>query len=94
VADRGEDNIGGITRAILEMAAAQVSVGLHVADHGFDGGSSPEFAFDDAEDTALLSQNEDAPRVGRVVAAAALVDITAFDRAPSPYIRRSSRTTK
>ena len=36
----------------LEVAAAEVSFFLHVADEGFDGGASPELAFDDAEDAA------------------------------------------
>src|SRR5579862_5709150 len=63
------------------MTAPEMTVGLHVADHGFDGGSTAELAFDDAEHTALLSRYEDAPRVRRVVAAISLVDIAALDRA-------------
>jgi hypothetical protein len=30
----------------LEIASAEVSVCLQISDHGFDGGSAPEFAFD------------------------------------------------
>ena len=81
VADGGEDGIGGISGSAFEMAAAEVSFGLHVADHGFDGGSAAEFAFDDAEDAAFLSRDEDAPRVRRVVATISLVGIAAFDGA-------------
>jgi hypothetical protein len=70
------------------MAAAEVSVGLHVTDHGFDGGAAPEFAFDEAEDAPLLSGDEDAPRIGRVVAAISLVDIAAFDGAAGETLGR------
>jgi len=45
----------------LRDAAAEVTVVLHVPDHSFDGGSAPEFALDDAEDSASLSRDEDAP---------------------------------
>jgi hypothetical protein len=34
VADGGEDDVGGIAFAALEMAAAEVTVGLHVSDQG------------------------------------------------------------
>jgi hypothetical protein len=46
----GEDGIGGIAGAAFEIAAAEVAFGLHVADHGLDGGASPQFAFDDTEE--------------------------------------------
>ena len=36
VADGGEDGIGGISGSAFEMAAAEVSVGLQVSDHGLD----------------------------------------------------------
>jgi hypothetical protein len=81
VADCRENGIRGITLATFEMASAKVSVCLQMANHGFDSRSAPELAFDSAEDTALLPRDKDAPRVGRVVAAIALVDIAAFDRA-------------
>lgn len=67
VPDGGEDGVGGIAGTAFEIAAAEVTLGFHVADHGLDGGSSPQFAFDDAEHTALLSRDEDAARVLRVV---------------------------
>src|ERR1700757_4683244 len=65
------------------MAAAEVSVGLHMTDHGLDGGAAPEFAFDHPEDATLLARDEDAARVFRFVTAIALVDIGALDSAAS-----------
>jgi hypothetical protein len=56
-----------------------MAVGLHVADHGLDGGATSQFAFDDAEHAALLSGDEDAVWVGGVMAAVSLVDIGARD---------------
>jgi hypothetical protein len=44
VADGGEDDVGGIALAALEMAAAEVTVGLHVFDHGLDGAAASQFA--------------------------------------------------
>jgi hypothetical protein len=35
-----------------------VTLGLHVADHGLDGESASQFAFDDAEHAALLTRDE------------------------------------
>lgn len=63
VADGGQDDICRIAVAALEMAAAEVSVGLHMTDHGLDGGAAPEFAFDHPEDATLLARDEDAARV-------------------------------
>jgi len=37
VADGGENDVGGITVAPLEITAAEVSVGLHVTNHRLDG---------------------------------------------------------
>ena len=81
MADGGEDDVGGIAVAALEMAAAEVSIGLHATDHGLDGGAAPELAFDHPEDATLLAGDEDASRVFRFVTAIALVDIGALDRA-------------
>jgi hypothetical protein len=75
----GEDGIGGVAVAAFEMAAAEVIVGLHVTDHGVDGGAAPDFAFDNTDDAALLSGDEDAVRVRRLVAAISLVDIAALE---------------
>ena len=63
------------------MATAEVAVGLHVSDHGLDCRATPQFAPDEAEDAALLTGDKDATRIGRVVAAIALVDIGVLDRA-------------
>ena len=56
-----------------------MAVGLHVADHGLDGGATSQFAFDEAEHAALLSGDENAVWVCGVVAAVSLVDIGALD---------------
>jgi hypothetical protein len=81
VTDGSEDDVGGVALATLEVAGAEVPIVLHVANDGFDGRAAAQFALDDAEDAALLTGDEDAVRIGRVVAAIALVDIGALDRA-------------
>jgi hypothetical protein len=43
--------------------------------------AEPQLAFDDAEDAALLSGDEHAARMGRIVSAISLVDIGPFDLA-------------
>ena len=48
-----------------------MAVRLPVSNHGFDGGAATEFVFDEAEDAALVAGDEDAARIGRVVAAVA-----------------------
>jgi hypothetical protein len=63
VADGGEDGVGGIAGTTLEIAATEVTFGLHVADHGFDGGAASGLALDGTEDTTLLTGDEDAVRV-------------------------------
>ena len=55
MADSGEDDVGGVALAALEVAAAEVSVSLHVANNGFDGRMAAQFALDDPEDAALLT---------------------------------------
>jgi hypothetical protein len=84
VADCGEDGVRGVAGTALEVAAAEVAVGFHVSDHSLDGGSAPQFALDDAEDAALLAGDEDAARIGRIVAAISLVDIGALDLTSAP----------
>jgi hypothetical protein len=37
VADGGEDDVGRIALAPLEMTAAEMAIGLHVTDHRLDG---------------------------------------------------------
>jgi hypothetical protein len=63
----GGDAVGDIALAALEMAAAEVTVGLHVSDHGLDGAAASQFALDDAEHAALLAGDEDAAWIGRAV---------------------------
>jgi hypothetical protein len=81
VADRREDGIGGVAGTTFEIAAAEVTLGFHMADHGLDRGASPQLALDDAEHTALLSRDEDAARVLRIMTAITLVDIATLDLA-------------
>ena len=82
VSDGGEDGIGGVSGTAFEIAAAEVALGLHMADHGLDGRSASEFALDGTEDAALLSGDEDAARVLRIMPAETLVDIAALDLEP------------
>lgn len=42
VAHSGEDGVGSIAGGSLEIAAAEVALGLHVSDHGLDGGAAPQ----------------------------------------------------
>ena len=81
VADRGEDDVGGVAGAALEVASPEMTVRLQVSDDGLDGGSAAQFALDDAEDAALLSGDEDTTRVSHIVSAISLVDVGALDRA-------------
>jgi hypothetical protein len=57
-----------------------------VADDRLDGGSTPQFALDDAEHAALLSRDENAARVLRVMTAVPLVDIAALDLAACEFL--------
>jgi hypothetical protein len=79
VADGAEDGVGNIAGAAFDIAAAEMAVGFQVSDHGLDGGAAPQFAFNDAEDAALLAGDEDAARVGGVMATVSLIDIGALD---------------
>lgn len=81
VSNGGEDGIGGVSGTAFGIAAAEVALGLHMADHGLDGRSASEFALDGSEDAALLSGDEDAARVLRIMPAETLVDIAAVDLA-------------
>ena len=55
LAGAGEQGIDLVAMAPFEVIAAEMAVGLEVPDDRLDGGPSPEFPFDDAEDAALLS---------------------------------------
>ena len=41
MADGGEDDVGGVSGAAFEVAAAEVTFGLQVSDDGLDGGAAP-----------------------------------------------------
>jgi len=60
VTDRAEDGVDGIANSTLEVTAAEVTIGFHMADHGFDGGAASELAFDGTKHAALLPRDEDA----------------------------------
>jgi len=77
VADGGEDSVGGIALRSLEIATAEMAVSLHVADNGLDSGAASQLALDGTEYAALLSGDEDAVRVRRIVATISFVDIGA-----------------
>lgn len=53
----GEDDVGGVAVAALEIAASEMAVVLHVTDNGFDGGAASQFSLDGAEDTVLCTEN-------------------------------------
>jgi hypothetical protein len=56
VASGGEDGVGGVAVAAVEMAAAEVTVGLHVTDHGSDGAAASELALDGTEDARFCPE--------------------------------------
>lgn len=58
-----------------------------MADHGFDGRAAPQFALDGAEDASLLSGDEDAAWMWRIVASVSFVDIGTLDLAASEVLR-------
>src|ERR1019366_5207279 len=55
-----------------------MAFGLHVSDHGLDGGTASQLAFDGVEHAALLAGDEDTVWVRGVVAAVSLVDMGAL----------------
>jgi hypothetical protein len=65
----------------LRIAAAEVALGFHMTDHGLDGGATSQLTLDGAEHAALLSGDEYAVWVLRIVASVSLVDIGALDHA-------------
>ena len=54
MADGGEDGVGGVASGSLEIAAAEMAFGLHVSDHGLDGGAAAQFALDGTEHGQLF----------------------------------------
>ena len=63
MADGGEHGVGGVAFAAFEVAAAEVTFSLQVADHRFDGGPASQFAPDHPEHAALLAGDENPARV-------------------------------
>src|SRR6476620_10006884 len=56
-----------------------MAIRLHVSDHSLDSGAATQLSFDETKDATLLAGDEDAVRIGGVVAAIALVDIGTLD---------------
>ena len=86
MADGAEDGVGGIALATFEIAAAEVAVGFHVSDDGFDSRATAQLALDRTEDAAPLAGDEDAERVCDFVASVTLVDIGALDGATGQFL--------
>ena len=63
--DGGEDGVGGVAGSSLEIAAAEMALSFHMADHGLDSGTASQFALDGAEHAAILAGDEDAVSVRR-----------------------------
>jgi len=82
IADGGEHGVDGIAGAVSEMIAAHTVLGLEVTDHRFDGGPSPELAFDLRPDAALLTCGKDPELIigRRDVAAIASISDGAIER--------------
>ena len=40
MANGGEDGVGGVTGGSFEIASAEVALGFHMANDGFDGGTA------------------------------------------------------
>src|SRR5262249_28099126 len=55
VADGTQDDVGGIAGATSEIAAAEMTLCLHMSNHRLDRGAPSELAFNAAEDPALLA---------------------------------------
>jgi len=59
VADGAKDDFGRVTVTTLEIAAAEVLVGLHVTEHGLDSRAAAELALEHSEDAALPARDEE-----------------------------------
>ncbi len=44
LADGGENGAAGVAASAFEIAAAEMTVGLHVSDHGLDGRAASRFS--------------------------------------------------
>jgi hypothetical protein len=90
MADGAEDDVGGVAGAALQIAAAELAIGLHVPDDGFYGRAAAQLALDDAEHAALLARDEDPAWISGIVATIALVDIGALDSAAGELLGRGN----
>ena len=80
MAGAGEDGVDGITVDAEQEVPPEVTIGLHVADDGLDGGAAAQLAADGGRDAAFLAGDEDLSALGfGAVAAIAAVDIGAGD---------------
>src|SRR3712207_5933705 len=78
VSRRGEDEVGGVALRAEQEVAAEVAIGLHVADDGLDGVAAAPLAADGGRDAALLAGEDDAGLVG-IVATVAAIHVGALD---------------
>ncbi len=62
--DAGEDGVDGISVDAEPGVSSEMAIGLHLADHGFDGGASAQLAADGGGHSALLSGDEDLSALG------------------------------
>ena len=80
MADAGEDGVDGIAADAEQEVSPRMAIDLHVADDGFDGGASAQFAADGGRDAALLAGDKDLSVLGfGTVAAIAAIDIGTGD---------------
>ncbi len=77
VAGCGEDGVGAIALATLEIVAVHAVIDLDMADHRLNGGPSLHLAANGGGDTADLARDPDAELLRMVMAAVALVDMDA-----------------
>lgn len=65
----GEDSVDGVAVCSEEKIAAEMAVGLHVADQRFDGVAAAQFAAGGRREAALLAADEDAVTRSNSIAA-------------------------
>ena len=73
-----EQRVDGVTSLAEEEVPVQPSVGLHVADGGLNGRSSPQLTTHSDSEAASAAGDHHLARAGVVVAAIALVDVDPF----------------
>ena len=67
-----------IAQCFLEMISAEVAIAFQMPNDRFNHTAAPEFFFDDAEDTPLLSRTINTVFVGIVVTAISAIHINAL----------------